>query len=47
MSTGAIIMMSVWMGGVTFMAGYFFYRVITAKPKKNSDDENSESDNIV
>ena len=44
MSTGAILMMSVWMGGVTFMAGYFFYRVITAKPKKDSDDEKTESE---
>ena len=42
MSTGAIIMMSVWMGGVTFMAGYFFYRVITTKPKKDSDDDNPD-----
>lgn len=46
MSTGAIVMMSVWMGGVTFMAGYFFYRVITAKPKSDSDDENPEIENL-
>jgi hypothetical protein len=44
MSTGAIIMMSIWMGGVTFMAVYFFYRVITAKPKKDSEDEKFESE---
>lgn len=44
MTTSSILMMSVWMGVVTFMAGYFFYRVITAKPKKDSEEVSSESD---
>lgn len=39
-------MMSVWMGGVTFMTGYFFYRVLTTKPKEDLDEENSESENL-
>lgn len=32
-------MMICWMSLVTIMAGYFFYRVLTGKPKNNSDDK--------
>ena len=37
MTTSGLIMMLTWCGIVTFMAGYFLYRVITAKKKDEPD----------
>lgn len=46
MSSGALFMMLFWQIGVTVVAGYFFYRVLTSKPKKNNPvDEDSYLDN--
>ena len=39
MTTSALVMMIAWCGLVTIMTGYFFYRVLTYKPK---DEDNSE-----
>lgn len=39
-------MMIGWQGLITLIAGYFFYRVLTAKPKPdNPADEDSYSEN--
>jgi hypothetical protein len=46
MSTGALIMMIATQGTVALVAGYFFYRVLTNKPKPdNPPDEDSYVDN--
>lgn len=37
-------MMSVWMGLVTFMAIYFFYRVLNVKPKEKEDSIEEENE---
>ena len=44
MTTGALIMMIVWQGFITFMMVYFFIRVFRSKPK-NDNNEDSYSDN--
>lgn len=41
MTKGAIVMMSLWMGIVTIMTIYFFYRVITASKKEEEEEEDS------
>lgn len=35
MTTSGLIMMLTWCGIVTIVTGYFFYKVLTAKKKKN------------
>jgi len=46
MTTGALIMMIGWQGLITLVAGYFFYRVLTSKPKPdNPVDQDSYSEN--
>jgi hypothetical protein len=46
MSTGALIMMITTQGTVALVAGYFFYRVLTTKPKPdNPPDKDSYLDN--
>jgi hypothetical protein len=46
MSTGALIMMIGWQGLITLIAGYFFWRVLTSKPKSdNPVNEDSYADN--
>ena len=46
MSTGALIMMIGWQGFITFMAGYFFYKVLKSKPENDGqDDENHTAEN--
>ena len=37
-------MMSVWMGLVTIMTIYFFYRVLTIKPKKDENEEENDTE---
>ena len=37
MTTSGLIMMLTWCGIVTIMTGYFFYKVLTAKKKKEPD----------
>lgn len=44
MSTGSFIMMSTWMGLVTIMTIYFFYRVLTTKPKTDENDEEKDNE---
>jgi heme/copper-type cytochrome/quinol oxidase subunit 2 len=43
MNTSALIMMLVYMGGVTITAGYFFWKVIrkTKNKKKGNEDESA------
>lgn len=43
MTTSALIMMLGWMGIVTIITGYFFYKVLTLK-KKPEPDSYSEND---
>ena len=46
MSTGALIMMITCYTCIISMAGYFFYRVVTSKPKPdNPVDEDSYAEN--
>ncbi|QQR88265.1 MAG: hypothetical protein IPJ76_08665 [Flavobacteriales bacterium] len=46
MNTEALVLMIVAMGTVISLTGYFFYRVLTAKPKPEpdsyTDDDNDE-----
>lgn len=47
MNTEALIMMITTQGIVTLLTGYFFYRVLTTKPKSEPDsftENNQESD---
>lgn len=48
MTTSALAMMITWCGLVTIMTGYFFYRVLTNKPKNEDDSEikNPDSENL-
>ena len=43
MTTPALIMMLTWTSIVTFFCGYFLYRVLTTK-KKREPDSYSEND---
>jgi len=43
MKTEAIITMVLAQGFITIMAAYFFYRVLTSKPK-NSEEDSFEKD---
>lgn len=46
MNTGALIMMITCYTCIISMAGYFFYRVVTSKPKPdNPNDQDSYSEN--
>ena len=42
MSTGALTLMLLSMGVVTFMTVYFFWRVLTAKPRPEPDSFENE-----
>ncbi len=42
MKTEALITMVLAQGFVTIMAAYFFYRVLTSKPKKEEKDSSLE-----
>lgn len=44
MTTSALAMMIGWMGFVTIMAGYFFYRVLTVN-RKNEEETDDGNDN--
>ena len=44
MSISAIVMMIVVQGSVVAVTGYFFYRVLTAKPKPEPDSYSENDD---
>lgn len=46
MSTSALILMCTVWSLVTIITGYFFYRVLTTKPKPEPDSY-SENDDVV
>lgn len=45
MNTGALIMMLVTVSAITIVTAYFFYRVLTSKPKQEPDSY-SENDDV-
>lgn len=45
MNTAALIMMLVTVSAITIVTGYFFYRVLTSKPKQEPDSY-SENDDV-
>jgi len=45
MNTGALIMMLVTVTAITIVTAYFFYRVLTSKPKQEPDSY-SENDDV-
>lgn len=44
MSTGALIMMIVTQSTFVIITGYFFYRVLTTKPKAEPDSYSENDD---
>lgn len=42
MTTGAMILMFLYCGGVTLITGYFFYRVMTIERKRDADEITEE-----
>jgi hypothetical protein len=46
MNTEALIMMITTQGIVTFLTFYFFYRVLTTKPKAETDSLTENDDEI-
>lgn len=45
MTTGAWLMMLVWCGSVTLVTGYFLYRVLTTKKKREPDSYSGNDNN--